>query len=167
MKRQSVPLPAWLPENALKPRIAGTGVNSLSARLEVDAVSAVFVQDPEVDLFLAQGSISNPRVFARLQIGEGAQPVRHSFSDGGSPHAARTCLNPKVYFRPRSRHVLDFGNKPDREDPTSPTLLRKTCRQKAMSDRQRSLPGDGAALIPRKERLVSLLVVCLFWACEK
>ena len=74
MKRQSVPLPAWLPENALKPRIAATGVNSISARLEVDAVSAVFVPDPEVDLFLAQGSVSNPRVFARLLIGEGARP---------------------------------------------------------------------------------------------
>ena len=136
MKRQSVPLPAWLPENALKPRIAGTGVNSISARLEVDAVSAVFVPDPEADLFPAQGSISNPRVFARLQIGEGARPRA-----------------------PRGRALTQgvFSS----EIKTRPRL-----RQQRIA-RTRSLPGDGAALIPRKERLVSLLVVCLFWGCEK
>ena len=33
-----------------------------------------------------------------VQIGEGALPVRHSFSDGGSPRAARTCHNSRCIF---------------------------------------------------------------------
>jgi hypothetical protein len=54
-----------------------------------------------------------------VEIGEGALPVRHSFSDGGSPRAASTCHNPKMYFRPKSRHALGFGKNGSRgRDPS-------------------------------------------------
>jgi hypothetical protein len=70
----------------------------------------------------------------KVQIGEGARP-----------RALRErATTPKVYFHPRSstRPRLRM----DREDPTSPTLARTTCRRKAMSDRQRSLPSTATRL---------------------
>jgi hypothetical protein len=60
-----------------------------------------------------------------VQTGEGAQPVRHSFSDGGSPRAARTCHNPNLYFCSRSEHVLGSDNSGSRgRDPSPATELR-------------------------------------------
>ena len=62
------------------------------------------------------------------------------------------------------RSVLGFYKIPRRrdEDPTSPNALEENApREKAMSDRQRSLPDAGLAALPerRTERLVRVVRV--------